>query len=138
MMSIMPLINSETMSSDPWQKPYDSVRAGRSTARKFHSENRRHSDAIVMRSSPRDFSSSSNAASSAVGPALTLELIKQHNKSTAATLSDGVCHGFYYDWVDGEDLKPQKKLKPKRRKSEETGKMSELQMRRFTHFFFAP
>jgi len=123
----MPPIHTETISSDPWQQPYDSVHAGRITARKFHSENRRHSEASVMTSSPRDviFSRVSNADSSAVGPALTLELPKQHNKSTAATLSDG------------EDLKPQKKLKPKRRKSEETGKMSELQMRRFTHFFFA-
>jgi len=83
-----------------------------------------------MTSSPRDviFSRVSNADSSAVGPALTLELLKQHNKSTAATL------------LDGEASKPHKKLKPKRRQSEDmqkTGKMSELQMRRFTLFFFA-
>jgi hypothetical protein len=126
----MPPIHTETISSDLWQQPYDSVHAGRITARKFHSENRRHSEASVMTSSPRDviFSRVSNADSSAVGPALTLELLKQHNKSTAATL------------LDGEASKPHKKLKPKRRQSEDmqkTGKMSELQMRRFTLFFFA-
>jgi hypothetical protein len=123
-------MNTETKSADPLQHSYDSVHAGRITARKFHSQMRRHSDTSGMTSSPRDVTFSrtlSNAESNAVGPALTLEAIKQHSKSTVATL------------LDGGGLEPQKQLKPKTRKPEDmqkTGKMSELQMRRFTLFFF--
>jgi hypothetical protein len=123
-------MNTETKSADPLQHSYDSVHAGQITARKFQSQMRRHSDTSVMTSSPRDVTFSrrlSMAESNAVGPALTLEAIKQHSKSTAATL------------LDGGALKPQKQLKPKTRKPEDmqkTGKMSELQMRRFTLFFF--
>jgi hypothetical protein len=128
----MPAINTETKHPDPLQHSYDSVHAGQITARKFHTEKRRHSDTSVMTSSPRDVTFPrrlSNAESNAVGPALTLEAIKQHSKSTAAKL------------LDGGASKPQKQLKPKTRKSEDmqkTGKMSELQMRRFTLFFFGP
>jgi hypothetical protein len=153
----MTAFNTETKSSDPLQHSYDSVHAGQITARKFHTEKRRHSDTSVMTSSPRDvtfrrlsmaeshavgpalMTSSprdvtfsrrpSNEESNAVGPALTLEAIKQHSKSTAAKL------------LDGGASKPQKQLKPRTRKSEDmqkTGKMSELQMRRFTLFFFGP
>ena len=151
-------MNTETKSSDPLEHSYDSVHAGQITARKFLTEKRWHSDTSVMTSSTRDVTFSrrfsnpesnavgpalmtssprdvtfsrrlSNAESNAVGPALTLEAIKQHSKSTAATL------------LDGGAFKPQKQLKPKTRKSEDmqkTGKMSELQMRRFTLFFFGP
>ena len=129
----MPAMNTVTKSSDSLQHSYDSVHAGQITARKFHTEKRRHSDTSAITSSPRDVTFSrtlSNAGSNAGGPALTLEAIKQHSKSTAATL------------LDGGALNPQKQLKPKmRRKSEDmqkTGKMSELQMRRFTLFFFGP
>jgi hypothetical protein len=154
----MPAMNTETKSYDPLQHSYDSVHAGQITARKFLTEKRWHSDKSVMTSSPRDVTFSrrlsmaesnvvgpalmtsspwdvtvarrlSNAESNAVGPALTLEAVKQHSKSTAATL------------LDGGALKPQKQLKPKTRKPEDmqkTGKMSELQMRRFTLFFFGP
>ncbi len=154
----MPAMNTETKSYDPLKHSYDSVHAGQITVRKFLTEKRWHSDTSVMTSSTRDVTFSrrfsnpesnalgpalmtssprdvtfsrilSNAESNAVGPALTLEAIKQHSKSTVATL------------LDGGALKPQKQLKPKTRKPEDmqkTGKMSELQMRRFTLFFFGP
>ena len=112
-------------SLDAWQQLDDSEHAGRAMARKFHSEKRRPSDRSVGASSQRDviLARSSSADSSTVGPALTLELIKEHSKST---LLDGV--------------KPQNEVKRKKRKSEDIqkmGKMSELQKQRCVLFFFA-
>ena len=113
------------MSSDAWQQLDDSEHAERAMARKFHLEKRRPSDRSVGASSQRDviLARSSTADSSTVGPALTLELIKEHSKST---LLDGV--------------KPQNEVKCKTRKSEDIqkmGKMSELQKQRCVLFFFA-